>query len=124
MCLRWSSLVERAAASSISSFSFSRCVSLSVDKKVIVINAQHLSLPSFQESFTPEVKEGLHWDSHKRENANLVLRGKIKGHGFQGREGPVTLKNKYGTFKQQCATKIVRRNRRCITQYSYSGNLL
>lgn len=47
-----------------------------MDKKVIVINAQHLSLPNFQESFTPEVKERLHWDSHKRENANLVLRGK------------------------------------------------
>lgn len=31
---------------------------------------------------------------HHRENANLMLWRKIKGHGFQGREGPATLKNK------------------------------
>lgn len=77
MCLRWSSLVERAAASSISSFSFSLCVSLSVDKKVIVINAQHLSLPSFQEPFSPEVKGRLQWDfSQERECKSSAKREK------------------------------------------------
>lgn len=80
--------------------------------------------PLFRSLSLQRWREDCSGASQKKENANLVLRGKIKGHGFQGREGPVILKNKYGTCKQQCATKIVRRNRRCITQYSYSGNLL
>jgi len=37
-----------------------------------------LSLPSFQESFTPEVRKDCTGTSHKRENANLALRGKKK----------------------------------------------
>jgi len=61
-----------------------------------------LSLPSFQESFTPEVRKDCTGTSHKRENANLALRGKKKKkdvHGFQGRKGLVTLKNKHDIFK-------------------------
>lgn len=70
--------------------------------KVRVSSGQHSSLPSFQESFPPEVEERWGtscWDFSQDRECKSVAMGKKKACGFEGREGLIALKNKHGTFK-------------------------
>lgn len=82
-----------------------------------VINGQPAS---FQESFTPKVKERLYWNSAQERECRSSAKGLggAEAHGFQERGGLVTMKNKHDTLKQQCAPMLARRNRTLITQYS------
>lgn len=99
MCLRWSSLVERAAASSISSFSFSRCVSLSIKtKRELSMDSNHL-YPAFG-GFHSRGEGKIVLEFPQERECKSSAKGWVGGvHGFQGRGELVTLKNKHGTFK-------------------------